>query len=486
MLPRLHWGGIALKLWSFCLVRSGGCSHVGMGTCAEPGALRLTTVAANLAAVEFISSPNRNRCRAFLSGGSKVTVTVEMTSSEKCRGARTNRWDIATAIAALIVGAILSHVIEPGVRVEKVMLTSNTPALQFSPATPGPHPIALLAHGATGSKENCFRFGEALAAAGFDCYSVDQAGHGESPQPCSVRHVHGEWRWATNILLKPRELERALGSVDVFIGHSMGAGAGEWSVRVDGFRPMLFIGVGADVDLGEHGPPLLLLAGRFDEVISTAWLRAQPNAQLVISRWSDHILEPFDPVLVYAAVKAACASVGKPVPSAPGAWRWRFAGLVLGIAGALVLMFRLPELHPRLARTRRFIVPAVLLIAITLTMGTWIGVTPQWRRIPSQLVLLVVIGLALAGLSRLGMPRWSLAVVTGILAIGCLALRIAYPANMFLFAMLMNTLAISTLLLLPSTLVGRIATRSGSRRDGDVAMAIFASYVIGQFMPLFY
>ena len=50
----------------------------------------------------------------------------------------------------------------------------------------------------------------------------------------------------------------------------------------------------------------------------------------------------------------------------------------------------------------------------------------------------------------------------------------------------MDTLGISTLLLLPSTLVGRIATRGGSMRDGDVAIAIFASYAIGQFMPLFY
>ena len=71
---------------------------------------------------------------------------------------------------------------------------------------------------------------------------------------------------------------------------------------------------------------------------------------------------------------------------------------MLGIAGAVVLMFRLPELHPRLARNRGWIVPAVLLIAIILTMGTWIGVTPQWRRIPPQLVLLAVIWLALAGL----------------------------------------------------------------------------------------
>lgn len=84
-----------------------------------------------------------------------------------------------------------------------------------------------------------------------------------------------------------------------------------------------------------------------------------------------------------------------------------------------VLMFFLPELHPRLARARKFVVPAVLLIAIILTMGTWVGVTSQLRRIAQQLVLLPVIGLALAGLGRLRLPRWSLPVVTGILALSC-------------------------------------------------------------------
>jgi hypothetical protein len=103
------------------------------------------------------------------------------------------------------------------------------------------------------------------------------------------------------------------------------------------------------------------------------------------------------------------------------------------MAGAVVLMFRLPELHPRLARMRRWIVPAVLLLAIILTTGTWLGMTPQLRRIPQQLVLLVVIWLAVAGLSRLRMPRWSLPVVTGILTPCCLALCIAYPTNFFSF-----------------------------------------------------
>jgi len=112
--------------------------------------------------------------------------------------------------------------------------------------------------------------------------------------------------------------------------------------------------------------------------------------------------------------------------------------------------------------------------------------TPQLRRIPQQLVLLVVIWLALAGLSRLRMPRWSLPVVTGILALGCVPLCSAYPMNFFLFVMLTIILGSSTVSLLAAVAVGRIATRGGSRRDGDVAMAIFASYGIGQFMPFLY
>jgi pimeloyl-ACP methyl ester carboxylesterase len=386
-------------------------------------------------------------------------------------------WFIAGVAAVCVVaGSVLSHRIEPGVRVEKTMLFENIPALRLFPATPGPHPKALLAHGNGASKEMLFRFGEALAAAGFDCYSVDQAGCGESPQSCSL----------TNRRLKFLEAERALGEVDVFIGHSMGAGTGSWSVREAGFRPKLFIGVGNTVTLGEHGPPVLLLFGRFEEF----GIPAQMNAQVVISPWSDHALEPFDPVLVNAAVKAACDTVGKPVPAPPTAWRWRFAGLVLGIAASLVLIFRLPELHPRLARVRRFIVPAVLLIAIILTTGTWVSMTPQLRRIPLQLVLLVVIWLALVSLSRLRLPRWCLPEVTGILALACglvlFGLPLAYVKGIFLSGLLMSISVISTVLLIPSLLVGRIATRGGSRRDGDVAMAIFAIYCIGQFMPLFY
>jgi hypothetical protein len=389
---------------------------------------------------------------------------------------RAQIWIVVAAIICLGAGAALSHLIEPGVRVERIMLSTNTPALRIFPATPGLHPKALLAHGGGGSKEMLFRFGEALAAAGFDCYSVDQAGQGESPQPFSL----------TNILVKPRELERALGGVDVFIGHSLGGGAGAWCVRDFGFRPKLFIALESDIHVGERGPPLVVLMARFGEFapLLRTMLRTQTNAQVVISPWSEHITAAYDPGLVNGGVKAACAAFGKPVPAAPIAWRWRLLGLLLGITGALGLMFCLPEVHPCLARTRRFIVPGVLLLALILTLWPWVGVSPQLRRVPVQLVVLVVVWLALVGARRLRMPRWSLPVVTAILTPCFLA--VFWPTGIFFFGILFAIFAISTLLLLPSVAVGRIAARGGSRRDGDIAMAIFAGYVIGQFIPLFY
>jgi predicted dienelactone hydrolase len=72
--------------------------------------------------------------------------------------AHTQLWIVVAAIISLGGGAALSHVVEPGVRVEQMMLATNTPALRLFPATPGPHPIALLAHGNGGSKENALSF----------------------------------------------------------------------------------------------------------------------------------------------------------------------------------------------------------------------------------------------------------------------------------------------------------------------------------------
>jgi pimeloyl-ACP methyl ester carboxylesterase len=334
------------------------------------------------------------------------------------------------------------------------------------------HPIALLAHGATASKETLFRFAEALAIAGFDCYAIDLPGHGASQQVFSIQEVQR----------KPAEVARIIGPVDVFVGHSMGAGAGAWSVWEAGFRPKLFIAAGANPDLGDDGPSLCLLAGRFDEFHRPAQLMARTNAQVVISPRCDHILEPYDSFLVNAGVQAACASIGKTASVLPTAWLWRLAGFILGMTGGFILAFCLPELHPRLAQMRGLVVPVVIIIPLVLASGTWIGAAPHLRRIPLQLVLMAVTWLVLIGISKIRLPRWSLVATAVILTFGC---ALVVPHFTKLSGLLVAVIGMSTVFLFWATIVGWIGARGGSRRAGDMAMAIFAGYVIGQCVPLF-
>jgi len=139
--------------------------------------------------------------------------------------ARAQKWIIVVAaIISVGAGVALSHMIEPGVRVEKVMLAQQTPALKFIPTGSGPNPVALLAHGYAGSKETLFRYGEALATAGFVSYSVDQPGHGASPRPFTLME-------ATHVL---EAVAREVGPVDVFAGWSMGGFTGGEAVREAG------------------------------------------------------------------------------------------------------------------------------------------------------------------------------------------------------------------------------------------------------------
>ena len=93
-------------------------------------------------------------------------------------------WIIAgVAAVGFVTGIVLSHRIGPGVRVQNVTLAEETPALEFLPAGSGPHSVALLAHGYASSKETLFRYGEAIAAAGFICFgSLSRIGNKFFPQ----------------------------------------------------------------------------------------------------------------------------------------------------------------------------------------------------------------------------------------------------------------------------------------------------------------
>ena len=71
----------------------------------------------------------------------------------------------------------------------------------------------------------------------------------------------------------------------------------------------------------------------------------------------------------------------------------------------------------------------------------------------------------IAGLSRLRMPRWSLPVLTGLLAPCCYA--VAYSTHNFLFALLMATFAIITREIPQISILERQDRHSGVELDGE-------------------
>ena len=383
---------------------------------------------------------------------------------------RANRFIATASIICLAVGLVLSHRVEPGVRVENVTLTQDTPALKFIPTGAGPHPVALLAHGYAGSKETLFRYGEVLAAAGFICYSVDQPGHGASPRTYTFMDtVH-----------TLEAVAREIGPVDVFAGQSMGGFTGGESVREGGMRPGLFIAIGSMPVLGDHAPPLVLLAGRFEEAFPAAVLKAQTDARLVISPWSDHLLEGFDPVLVNAAVDAACAAVHKTPPAPPTAWRWRLIGAVLAMLAAGILAGCLTDLFPQLARFRGLCIGVFIAVAFMLTIGgRWLEATPHFRL---QIIALPVTFLLAIIAARLRIPRWSF------VALGALVTVIAvywFKASWSRPALILMASSVAAMpALIAAVIIGWFAARRGSRLQGYIAMAIFVGFAPFQCMEL--
>lgn len=377
-----------------------------------------------------------------------------------------NRWVAMTGLVCLLIGIALSHLFEPGVKVERVNLTWDTPALRFSPTMPGPHPTALLTHGITASKETLFRYAESLANAGFVCYAMDFPGHGQSWQRFNVNNTV---RTLTDVI-------HQLGPIDVFVGHSMGAGVGGWLVHEGTFKPGLFIAVGAAPDFGDHNVPLVLLDGTLEEAVPLSRLEAVPNARLQRFTGCDHSLELFDPRIVNAVTAAACESVAKQPPPPPTLWHWRLLGVVLGCIGGIVFGFCVPDVSGRLKPFRGPIFAISAIAAVALTTSTWLGASPTLRRIPFCLFYMAVAWLLILIRNKLRIPRWSFTLLVVIATI------IMLLANVRLLPLFTGSLA---LLLTTAGALGKMAARRGSRRDGDLFVAILAGYALGQWIPMF-
>jgi hypothetical protein len=269
----------------------------------------------------------------------------------------------------------------------------------------------------------------------------------------------------------------------------MGAGVGAAGVQMGTIRPKLFIAIGANVDLGEGAPPLLLLDGKFDELVSLPGLKARSDARLVISPCSDHALEVWDPVLVNAAVAAACGAVGKTPPPAPRFWLLRLAGVVLGMMGAFGLIWLLPESSGPLARIRGLLVSGLLVATIALTMNTWIGSALNLHRIPLQAAIGIMVWLMLQGIRKLAWRRWIIALAVTLGAFAWIILQGPLTSIFGPWGVAVHLLSIFgvliALILWAGTVAGGLAARRGQLSDGDLAMAVLVAYAIGQWMPNF-
>jgi pimeloyl-ACP methyl ester carboxylesterase len=376
-------------------------------------------------------------------------------------------WIIAGVAATCFVsGVALSQRIEPGVRVETVTLTQDTPALKFIPAGSGPHPVALLVHGFAASKETLFCYGEALAAAGFICFSVDLPGHGASPRKFTFME-------AAHTL---EAVARKVGPVDVFAGSSMGGFAGGEAVREGRMKPGLFIAIGAMPVLGDHAPPLLFLAGRFEEAFPPALLQTRTDARLVISPWSDHVLEGWDPVLVNAAVEASCAAMHQPSPAPPTAWRLRLLGIILAMLGAGALASYLTDLLPRVARFRGLLIGGSVAAAFLLTIcGRWLDVTPNLLSLGIAIPVAILLAIVAR---RLRIPRWSFGALN-LLVMVIVGFWFNPTESWLAFVVLVGTLVLTPTLVV-GAVIGWVAARRGSRLQGDIAMAIFVGCLAAQ------
>jgi pimeloyl-ACP methyl ester carboxylesterase len=374
---------------------------------------------------------------------------------------------VATAIAFFCAGLVLSRLVEPSVRVEGLTLAGQIPALRFLSQTPGPHPTVLLTHGISASKETMYRMAEAICACGFECYAIDLPGHGASTAPWGTGENADTIAAAAS----------AIGSTDIFVGHSMGAYGGAQALRSRRLNPRLFIAIGALPDLGAHSPPLLLLAGQFEEAVPLNGLRARTDAHVVVSPTSDHALEPYDPLLVEAAVDAACGAFGKTPVHSVGRWRWRLIGWALAVVGSLALGYQLPLL-PKSSPAWYGVVLSILVIAaVALTSGSWLGAMPTLRRLPAQLAAVLATALVVVPAGRLRVPRWTFPALAGACSLSCLATGALFLGLFaFLFA----------LVCLAGAIVARIADWRSGRSQGDVAFAVFVGYAMGQWLPLLY
>lgn len=169
-----------------------------------------------------------------------------------------------------------------------------------------PRAVMLVGHGVSSNQGVMATIAKAFAANGYAVVALDFWGHGRSRErfewTANPAQIHAWCAWA----------RKEYGGLPLgYLGHSMGGFAGAEAFAEYSHGVSAFVSLGALPRL-QPGPKTLIAAGRFEELFSPeeARRRAGDGMDVLISPFSNHALETWDPVLVRDIVQWVDGALG--------------------------------------------------------------------------------------------------------------------------------------------------------------------------------
>ncbi len=403
------------------------------------------------------------------------------------------------------------------------------PATLWKPAGI-PKAVMLIGHGVTSNQGIMATISKGFAAQGYLAVAMDFYGHGLS-------------RYRFDWMGNPAQVLTACDWAEAnfpdlprgYLGHSMGGFAGGEAFASRPEAVGAFVAMGA-IPRSWSSTKTLVAAGQFEELFTPeqAAERTKGHADLLISPYSDHNLEAFDPVLLQGMIEWVDGALGVPKQ---GGFYWLRWGLVpmavmLGVGGALALVcavvrrvagksevqgharsvWRFNPYRPAgamlgckgeavppvsgslpraIALGLLFAVLLVALLSTLLTVHVFVARLDHVARLAGWLVVscvFILIGVADGAFldripTRTTLQRFLVAALTrGVpLAVVSACLHLWGPPIAFL-GMMLGILAFVAVMI---SLVRALATRStGDYRAGMVASAVTVAWIFSFWMPL--
>jgi pimeloyl-ACP methyl ester carboxylesterase len=284
------------------------------------------------------------------------------------------------SVLLLALGLLLCAVFNPStVKSESVAIHTDAGgqlvARLYTPkTTPAPHPVMVLMHGTSASKEVISPLAVELARHGIAAIAFDFGGFGESyPRPADSAAIENldenNLADARAVLAYVRSNKATFDSRRTGIaGHSMGARTALALAQADRqLRATIMLGMSGSasptvpknlfvgVGLYEQLNPPQEVRAMIQQATGTnpGNFAAGTARMLAVSPTADHVTEPYDPFLLGQAVRWAQLALNVPSGNLPPVVPWYILGLLLTQAGGLatgVFMFLragAPVVHPQ-------------------------------------------------------------------------------------------------------------------------------------------